>query len=80
LECPIADEECSLSDILEPTEIVAPKYFLTPKAAAGILRRLDKRKRIVPTKLRRALEITRDRFSDACKQPVVTTAEVTTLI
>jgi hypothetical protein len=45
---------CSLSEVLE-TE-VAPRYFLSPKAAAGILRRAAKRGRELPRVLRLALE------------------------
>src|SRR5574342_442710 len=45
----------SLSDILEPR--VDPKYYLSPKAAAGILRRAEKRERSLPENLRAALEL-----------------------
>src|ERR1043166_2535297 len=45
---------CSLSEVLE-TE-VAPKYFLSPKACRGILRRAEKRGRELPAQLRQALE------------------------
>src|ERR1051325_3318892 len=45
---------CSLSQVLE-TE-VAPKYFLSPKACRGILRRAEKRGRELPAQLRQALE------------------------
>jgi hypothetical protein len=45
---------CSLSQVLEPN--VPPKYFLSAKAAAGILRRAAKRGRELPPALRRALE------------------------
>ena len=44
---------CSLSDILEPH--AHPKYSLSPKAAAGILRRALKRGRTLPTALEQAL-------------------------
>lgn len=40
---------CSLASILEP------KYFLSQKACAGILRRAEKRGKDLPTALRRAL-------------------------
>ena len=51
---------CSLSDILEPSEDVPPKYYLSPRAARGILRRAEKRGRELPILLRTALmEITR---------------------
>src|SRR6185369_5641426 len=45
---------CSLSEVLE-TE-VAPKYFLSPKACHGILRRAEKRGRELPAQLRQVLE------------------------
>ena len=54
-ECPNAGAgSSSLADVLE--EIVAPKYFLSPKAAAGILRRAEKRGRSLPSHLSAALE------------------------
>lgn len=53
-EWPSAAVVCSLSEVLE-TE-VAPKYFLSPKACRGILRRAEKRGRELPTQLRQALE------------------------
>lgn len=46
---------CSLSDVLE-TGPVPPKYFLSPKACLGILRRAEKRGRELPPSLRAALE------------------------
>ena len=45
---------CSLASILEPS--VAPKYFLSKKACAGILRRAEKRGKELPTALRHALQ------------------------
>jgi hypothetical protein len=42
-----------LSDILEKD--VPQKYYLSPKAARGILRRAEKRGRELPTQLREAL-------------------------
>lgn len=47
---------CSLSEVLE-TE-VALKYFLSPKACRGILRRAEKRRRELPQSLKQALEQT----------------------
>lgn len=58
-ECRSADGACSssepfLADVLEPS---APaKYSLSAKAAAGILRRAEKRGRTLPAPLRAALE------------------------
>jgi hypothetical protein len=45
----------SLSEILE-TGPVDPRYFLSPKACAGILRRAEKRGKALPGPLRQALE------------------------
>jgi len=45
---------CSLSDILE-TGDVPQRYFLTPKACAGILRRAEKRGKKLPPTLHQAL-------------------------
>lgn len=46
---------CSLSDILE-TGDVPQRYFLSPKACKGILRRAEKRGKELPSQLRHALE------------------------
>lgn len=46
---------CSLSDILETGDVLQ-KYYLSPKACAGILRRAEKRGKELPTMLHRALE------------------------
>lgn len=46
---------CSLSSVLDPTPI-PQRYFLSPKACAGILRRAEKRGRELPPSLRVALE------------------------
>lgn len=46
---------CSLAQILEPD--VAQKYFLSPRACRGILRRAEKRGRNLPPMLRQALEM-----------------------
>jgi len=53
LEWPSAAAVCSLSGILETD--VPPKYFLSPRAARGILRRAEKRGRSLPEQLRAAL-------------------------
>ncbi len=53
-ESPSAAVECSLSDVLESR---APqRFFLSPRAAAGILRRAEKRGRTLPNRLLDALE------------------------
>lgn len=46
---------CSLSEILE-TGAIPQRYFLSPKACAGILRRAKKRGKELPPALRLALE------------------------
>ena len=51
-----AAAECSLSDILEATGDVPPRYYLTAKACSGILRRARSRGKELPPKLREALE------------------------
>jgi hypothetical protein len=45
---------CSLSQVLEDS--VGPRYFLSPKACAGILRRAEKRGKTLPPPLAAALE------------------------
>ena len=45
---------CSLSDVLE--RHVPQRFFLSARAAKGILRRAQKRGRILPTRLQKALE------------------------
>ena len=52
---PSADAVCSLSDILE-TGAVPQRYYLTPKACAGILRRAEKRGKDLPPQLAHALQ------------------------
>ena len=46
---------CSLSDILE-TGDVPQRYYLTARACAGILRRADKRGKVLPPQLAAALQ------------------------
>ena len=46
---------CSLSEVLETQ--VAPKYYLSPRAAAGILRRAEKRGKELPPQLANALRV-----------------------
>jgi hypothetical protein len=45
---------CSLSEVLE-TGPVPPRFFLSPKACAGILRRAEKRGKQLPEQLKQAL-------------------------
>ena len=56
-ECPSDERESSLSQILEKTEDVPQKHYLSPKACAGILRRAKERGRVLPEVLKRQLEI-----------------------
>jgi hypothetical protein len=46
----------SLSSVLEPAESIPEKYFLSPKACLGILRRAAKRGKQLPHLLLAALE------------------------
>src|SRR5271165_2705092 len=45
---------CSLSQVLQTT-LIPPRYYLSAKACAGILRRADKRGKELPELLARAL-------------------------
>lgn len=54
-ESPSVAVESSLSQILEPSENVNPKYFLSKKACQGILRRAEKRGKVLPKPLLYAL-------------------------
>ena len=54
-ECPSAAVESSLSDILETGDI-QQRFYLSPAACAGILRRAEKRGRTLPKPLQDALE------------------------
>ena len=56
LEYPNAVEESSLSDVLEMTGEHLQKYSLSAKAAQGILRRANKRGKVLPDQLQKALE------------------------
>jgi hypothetical protein len=49
------DGVCSLSDILETGDI-PPRYYLSPTACRGILRRAESKGRKLPEALRRVLE------------------------
>jgi hypothetical protein len=46
---------CSLSQVLETTSI-PPRFFLSAKACAGILRRAEKRGKSLPPQLAHALQ------------------------
>jgi hypothetical protein len=49
------DAVCSLSDILEETQLVLPRYFLSQRACEGILRRAERRGKELPPMLLAAL-------------------------
>jgi len=57
---------CSLSDILE-TGDVPQRYYLTPRACAGILRRAAKRGKDLPPMLHRALSAVAEGLSAPAK-------------
>jgi hypothetical protein len=46
-----------LLDVLEKGEEIPPRYFLSPRACAGVLRRAVRRGRELPRALREALEM-----------------------
>ena len=56
-EFPSGAAECTLSDVLED-RLVPQRYYLSPKAAAGILRRAERRGKKLPPRLERALQAT----------------------
>lgn len=53
------DGVCSLSDVLE-TGAVPQRYYLSARACAGILRRAEKRGKMLPLPLARALKAVAD--------------------
>ena len=57
-ESPNGAEECSssLSLILQPQQDVPTHYYLSAKACEGILRRADRRNKILPPRLKTALK------------------------
>ena len=59
-ECPNVAVESFLSDILEIGDL-PPRFYLSVKACAGILRRAEKRGKALPATLRAALEATVER-------------------
>lgn len=52
-DLPSDAKECLLSEVLEPH--TDARYYLSPKACAGILRRADARGKVIPEPLRSAL-------------------------
>lgn len=59
MPCPSEDAVCSLSHVLEQAEI-PQRYFLSPKACAGILLRAERRGKELPEQLERALRAVAD--------------------
>lgn len=55
-ECPNVAVESFLSQILQPTEDVPEKYYLSSRACLGILRRAKERGKELPEELKAALE------------------------
>ena len=54
-ECHSDADVCSLSDVLEDQASIQPKFYLSQKACAGILRRAEKRGKELPEPLEAAL-------------------------
>lgn len=57
------DGVCSLSDILLETGDIPPRYYLSPAACRGILRRAASRGKELPKALRQALEAQAEKSS-----------------
>ena len=58
-----------LTDILEPVGSVASKYYLSPTACQGILRRAHKRGKTLPPALETALQLVASRTSPGLSEP-----------
>ena len=54
-ESPKDAEECLLSDVLQEIGAIHPRFFLSSRAATGILRRAEKRGKKLPDHLYQAL-------------------------
>jgi hypothetical protein len=68
-EWPNDADVCSLSDVLADAQTVPQRYFLSRKAATGILRRAEERGRELPVALSQALRSVADGVSGQTKQP-----------
>ena len=55
-ESPNDAEECFLSDIIQEIGEIHPRYYLSPVASAGILKRAERRNKTIPPALRQALQ------------------------
>lgn len=74
-ECPNEDDgysAYSLADVLEPS--VAPKYFLSPLACRGIIRRAAKRGKALPTQLGAALQAVASRHPEEAEKTIATSS------
>ena len=60
-------EECFLSDVLQETGEILPRYYLSSRAAAGILKRAEKRGKKIPEALETAL-LSTSKGSDSTAQ------------
>ena len=67
-ECPNDAIASSLSDILETGDL-PPKYYLSPKACAGILRRAKRRGEDLPAMLAEALKQVADSREQRTTKP-----------
>jgi hypothetical protein len=56
-DCPSDGKGSLLSDIVQPMEASLDRFCLTPKAATGILRRAQRRGKILPEPLVKALQL-----------------------
>ena len=61
------DNRKKLSDVL--TSNATPKYYLSPRACRGILRRAEKRGKEIPETLKRALETVASQEPSAPAEP-----------
>jgi hypothetical protein len=52
---PSDDGVCSLSHVLEDSQAVPERFYLSPKACVGILRRAERRGKTLPAQLEEAL-------------------------
>ena len=69
--CPNDAKESSLSDILVSTDgEIPPKYYLSQRACAGILRRAAKRGKDLPEELREALEAVATQATEKIRTPM----------
>lgn len=68
-ECPRGAVESTLSAILQDGAIIPQRYYLSPKAAAGILRRAERRGKQLPHRLEQALRALVDGAATSTTKP-----------